>query len=157
MTSLKATNIAFVSIFTISLSLLSWTVYKAVSNPVEKENFFLKDYKTAERTYNKLIENENSFDKKINFQYTITKDKIILSFKNKKTNQAMTNLKIKALLTRPHTNKENIYLNISKDNNNYILNKVKSNLGKYRVILEIQELDKHNKNITIYKNIVYTN
>ena len=157
MTSLKATNIAFVSIFTISLSLLSWTVYKAVSNPVEKENFFLKDYKTAERTYNKLIENENSFDKKINFQYTITKDKIILSFKNKKTNQAITNLKIKALLTRPHTNKENIYLNISKDNNNYILNKVKSNLGKYRVILEVQELDKHNKNITIYKNIVYTN
>lgn len=157
MTSLKATNIAFVSIFTISLSLLSWTVYKAVSNPVEKENFFLKDYKTVERNYNKLIENENSFDKKINFQYTITKDKIIVSFKDKKLNKAITDLKIKALLTRPHTNKENTYLNISKDNNNYILNKVKSNLGKYRVILEIQESNKDNKNITIYKNIVYTN
>jgi nitrogen fixation protein FixH len=146
----KLINSVFVFVLFLSLFLLSFTVYKSNQQTIEHENLFSTDYKTVDRNYNKIIEQENIFKEQASFAYEYINDKLIIQI-NSKNDFKVQVLSIDALLTRPHTNKNNETLKVSL-NKPYTIEIPKLSLGNWRVILKIA-IKLKTKNIVLYKHI----
>ena len=139
-------NISGIIIICIGLfvtSMVVWTVYKAISHPVQMENLYQSDYHSVDYTYNDIRRDIALF----NTKYTLdinTKElnrgtnQILLSVVNKQTKQ-LQDTNITLLLTRPHTNNENQDILISKIKDQYsseIFN-IK-NIGRYKFLIQIK-------------------
>jgi hypothetical protein len=149
-------NVSFIGIFILAFSLLSWTVSKSLEYDLQPENIYSTSYKNVEKNYEKIQNDEKLFNKKIYFDYevkTIQNKKQIHVFLESKDNK-YHKFDVKALLTRPHTNKNNKELKSifssksTKTNKQYIIPLPKLSKGRWRVIVEIKT-----DNVKIYKHI----
>ncbi|WP_291952461.1 FixH family protein [Campylobacter sp.] len=95
------------------------TIFIASKAPVYEDNFYFDTYQNVELNYNeiqnkqkefeknfKLILNNDNFKSKNNIVYLINNGKSILKIDiNNSKDYDLKDLKIEAMLTRPHTNK----------------------------------------------------
>jgi len=150
---MKLINFVFIFVLFLTLFLLSYTVYKSNETPVEHENLFSLDYQSVSRQFNQIKENEKIFNDYATFSYKYINDKLIIDIKNKDMNTSSINiLSVKALLTRPHTNKNNKNLMPYLKKDTYIIDIPKLSLGKWRINLSVN-INIKSKNIILYKHI----
>ena len=148
---MKITDFVFVFVFFLSLSLLTWTTVKSIQNPVEHENLFSTNYKDLDANFNNIKADEVEFNKLSSLNYEVLNDKILMSV----SNQAKI-ISTEALLTRPHTNKNNQELEIiNKKLQSLEVNIPKLTIGKWKVNIKM-EVKLDNKKLTIYKHIPIT-
>ena len=145
---MKITDFGFVFVFFLSLSLLAWTTVTSIQNPVEHENLFSTSYKDLDANFNKIKADEIEFNKLSSLNYEVLNDKIIMSVNNE-----AKIISTKALLTRPHTNKDNQELDIvNKKLQSLEVSIPKLTKGKWKVNIKMEvELDTNK--LTIYKHI----
>lgn len=148
---MKITDFGFVFVFFLSLSLLTWTTVKSIQNPVEHENLFSTNYKDLDANFNNIKEQEREFNKLSSLNYEVLSDKISMSVSNK-----AEIISTEALLTRPHTNKDNQKLEIVNKKLQSLEVKIpKLTIGKWKVNIKM-EVKLDNNKLTIYKHIPIT-
>jgi len=137
-------------LLSLGVALTLWTLYSASNNVVQLDNSYMSNYHTVDDNYNNLMMQKAEFDKK----YILDLDEIeltlgdnILDIKvfTKDNLEPIKGAKITALITRPHTVKDDLHLENFKylENGEY---KSKSfnlkNKGEWQVILKV-EIDKY--------------
>ena len=145
---MKITDFVFVFVFFLSLSLLTWTTITSIENPVQHENLFSTNYKYVEANFNKIKADEIKFKKSSSLKYDIQGSKIFIDISS--------NAKIistRALLTRPHTNKDNQELKVlNKDLKSLEIELPKLTIGMWKVNVKM-EVELNGDKLTIYQHI----
>ncbi len=145
---MKIINLVFVSVFLLSLSLLTWTTIKSIETPVQHENIFSTNYKDVDMNFNKFKEDEAKFKKQSSLNYNISNDLIFINIANK-----AKIISTKALLTRPHTNKDNQELEIlNQEAQSLKVRLPKLSLGKWKVNIKMK-VELNGEQLTIYEHI----
>ena len=145
--------------------MIVWTVRSAISLPVHESNDYILKYQTADMNINKILENKKEFDKRYNIaldnaEFVILSYDLSNNHSNKKQTKQLLlkkgnnnfdyrisdkkgniidNAKVSFLLTRPHTEKEDVLLkNLSFSKTLYNTNDIKLiNTGRYTLELKV--------------------
>ena len=98
-----------------------WTISVANKNPVVMDEFYFDSYQNVDHNYYKIQQSQIEFDKRYNISYNLDSfnlGKNILEIKvQTKDNKPVENAKILVKITRPFTNKQDIDLNVTSENN----------------------------------------
>lgn len=81
----KYIYIKFILIFCISLYMIIWTIMQTAKAGVglDDDNAFLSDYQSVDRSFNKLIGQNNSFEQKYNIKFQLNGEEIFgLTYKD---------------------------------------------------------------------------
>ena len=152
MKKLNISGIIITCIGIFAISMVAWTVYKAVTNPVQMENLYQNNYHIVDQNFNTIKRDISLFDAKYKLKINPKKlfrgtNQILISIKKNKNQQTIKNAKINILLTRPHTNNENKNIQMNYSNNQYKSDTFDiQNLGRYQLRIKI-EID----NLVVYK------
>lgn len=130
------------------------TIIIASDYPVYEDNFYFDTYQNVESNFNKIQNNQKQFDE--NFKLYI-KDKESFIYKNKSIyyinegqnefrifiknlkNYDLNKLQIKALLSRPHTNKSDEKLQVKLDANELVFDFDIKEKGNWQLLLKITQ------------------
>ncbi|MBK1991406.1 FixH family protein [Campylobacter sp. 2018MI35] len=130
------------------------TIIIASDYPVYEDNFYFDTYQNVESNFNKIQNNQKQFDE--NFKLYI-KDKESFIYKNKSIyyinegqnefrifiknlkNYDLNKLQIKALLSRPHTNKSDEKLQVKLDANELVFDFDIKEKGNWQLFLKITQ------------------
>lgn len=141
------------SILTIVLACIT-TIVIASDYPVYEDNFYFDTYQNVESNYNKIQNNQKHFDE--NFKLHI-KDKESFIYKRKLVyyidegqnefrifienlkNYDLNKLQIEALLSRPHTNKNDEKLQVKLDTNELVFDFNVKEKGNWQLLLKITQ------------------
>ena len=151
----------------VGITLGYWTVKHAVSLPVQEVNNYMLKYQQADMNINKIIKDQALFDKSYKIELIdVKKEKIPLenvkwaksetdvivhngknSFKYRvltKSNQSVDNAKVTFLLTRPHTQRDDVLKkNIASVNGTYIVKDIDiKRAGRYTLQIKVVIGDK---------------
>ncbi|MEA3354348.1 MAG: hypothetical protein U9Q33_11085 [Campylobacterota bacterium] len=81
----KYIYIKFILIFCISLYMIVWTIMQTAKAGVglDDDNAFLSDYHSVDRSFNKLVGQNNSFEQKYNIKFQLNDEEILgLTYKD---------------------------------------------------------------------------
>lgn len=130
------------------------TIVIASDYPVYEDNFYFDTYQNVESNYNKIQNNQKHFDE--NFKLHI-KDKESFIYKRKLVyyidegqnefrifienlkNYDLNKLQIEALLSRPHTNKNDEKLQVKLDTNELVFDFNVKEKGNWQLLLKITQ------------------
>ncbi|TBR81768.1 hypothetical protein DU473_02470 [Campylobacter novaezeelandiae] len=130
------------------------TIVIASDYPVYEDNFYFDTYQNVESNYNKIQNNQKHFDE--NFKLHI-KDKESFIYKRKLVyyinegqnefrifienlkNYDLNKLQIEALLSRPHTNKNDEKLQVKLDANELVFDFNVKEKGNWQLLLKITQ------------------
>lgn len=130
------------------------TIVIASDYPVYEDNFYFDTYQNVESNYNKIQNNQKCFDE--NFKLHI-KDKESFIYKRKLVyyinegqnefrifienlkNYDLNKLQIEALLSRPHTNKNDEKLQVKLDANELVFDFNVKEKGNWQLLLKITQ------------------
>lgn len=130
------------------------TIVIASDYPVYEDNFYFDTYQNVESNYNKIQNNQKHFDE--NFKLHI-KDKESFIYKRKLVyyinegqnefrifienlkNYDLNKLQIEALLSRPHTNKNDEKLQVKLDVNELVFDFNVKEKGNWQLLLKITQ------------------
>ncbi len=126
------------------IGLCVWTVKVAIENPVEEDYSYFLKYQTVDAEINKILINEEAFNKKYNVllsdnNFVIGQNSFELKVLNKEDNSTIDGAKVKVVLTRPHTSKENQDLKLLSDKNGvYKFEPFEiKNLGRWQIVSRV--------------------
>ncbi len=126
------------------IGLCVWTVRVAIENPVEEDYSYFLKYQTVDAEINKILINEEAFNKKYNVllsdnNFVIGQNSFELKVLNKEDNSTIDGAKVKVVLTRPHTSKENQDLKLLSDKNGvYKFEPFEiKNLGRWQIVSRV--------------------
>lgn len=149
-----------IAIFIIILACII-TIIIASKSPVYEDDYNFESYQNVDENYNAIQASKKAFEgdfklnppkasyisKKNKPTYVISKQKpneFVIKCLSKKSCQA---LKVQALLTRPHTNKENTKPSFKWKKNELIFSLQPAKLGLYQLLVKLKD----EKNAAFYR------
>lgn len=72
----------FIGIFSFTFGMIVWTINSAIKVPIQKDETFMSSYHDVDRDYNKIVESNNNFEKKFNFNIKINEKDFGLVYKD---------------------------------------------------------------------------
>lgn len=129
------------------------TIVIAVKNPVYEDNYYFDSYQHVDENYNEIQEKQKIFDKRYKIKVLFkdvkfNKNKTIYILKagennsfilKIKTDYPLKQLKLKALLSRPHTTADDMKPKYEWDNNKLIIKLNPDKKGLWQLLLKFED------------------